>query len=108
MAREQLKNLTEPMLYILLSLNTERCGVEIIENVKKISSGRVTVGPGTLYALLGRFYEEDIIRMTNFSSRRRTYILTQKGTDILHKECQRIENVNNNIKFVLGGVNDEK
>lgn len=108
MAREPLKNLTEPMLYILLSLTTERCGVEIIENVKYISNERVTVGPGTLYALLGRFLEADIIAMTNFSSRRRTYILTQKGTNILNKECQRIETVNTNIKKVLGEVKDEE
>ena len=51
MAREQFQTLTEPMYYILLALLEECCGVDIMEKVKKISKGRVKVGPGTLYAL---------------------------------------------------------
>ena len=54
MAREQLQTLTEPMYYILLALLEECCGVDIMEKVKELSGGRVRVGPGTLYAMLGR------------------------------------------------------
>ena len=46
MAREQFQTLTEPMYYILLALTEECCGVDIMEKVREISGGRVTVGPG--------------------------------------------------------------
>lgn len=55
MAREQFQNLTEPMYYILISLLSEKCGVDIMDSVSEISKGRVRVGPCTLYTLLGKF-----------------------------------------------------
>ena len=64
MAREKLQTLTEPMYYILLALLTEQCGVDIMGRVSEISRGRVTVGPGTLYAMLDRFTESRLIRKT--------------------------------------------
>jgi DNA-binding PadR family transcriptional regulator len=86
MPREQFQNLTEPMYYILISLLTEKCGVDIMEDVIKISNGRVKVGPGTLYTLLGKFEAEDIIRETGVQGRKRSYIITNKGRSILQEE----------------------
>lgn len=64
MAREQFQTLTEPMYYILLALTKECCGVDIMEKVSEISAGRVKVGPGTLYAMLSKFEEHEIIKRT--------------------------------------------
>ena len=55
MARKQFQTLSEPMYYILLSLTSECCGVDIMKKVEEISKGRISVGPGTLYTLLGKF-----------------------------------------------------
>lgn len=52
MARNQLQTLTEPMYYILLSLNEERYGYEIMQLISDKTQGRLKVGPGTLYTLL--------------------------------------------------------
>ena len=90
MAREQFQNLTEPMYYILMSLLNERCGVDIMEAVDKISNGRVRVGPGTLYTLLGKFEKEDMIRETEVQGRKRSYIITDKGRGILLDEHRRL------------------
>ena len=90
MAREQFQNLTEPMYYILLSLLKERCGVDIMEAVHDISKGRVKVGPGTLYTLLGKFEKENIIRETEVQGRKRSYIITDKGKEILLVEYRRL------------------
>lgn len=90
MAREQFQNLTEPMYYILMSLIKERCGVDIMEAVGEISNGRVRVGPGTLYALLGKFEEENMIRETEVQGRKRSYIITDKGKEILIDEYKRL------------------
>jgi DNA-binding PadR family transcriptional regulator len=90
MAREQFQNLTEPMYYILMSLLKERCGVDIMEAVLEISKGRVRVGPGTLYTLLGKFEKENIIRETEVQGRKRSYIITDKGREILQDEYRRL------------------
>ena len=90
MAREQFQNLTEPMYYILMSLLEERCGVDIMAAVDEISKGRVKVGPGTLYALLGKFEKEDMIRETEVVGRKRSYIITSKGLEILKEEYERL------------------
>ena len=70
MAREQFQTLTEPMYYILLALLEECCGVDIMDKVQELSHGRVRVGPGTLYAMLSKFEENSVIRMTGQEGRR--------------------------------------
>ena len=91
MAREQLQTLTEPMYYILLALTNECCGVDIMEMVKQISHGRVKVGPGTLYSMLARFEEGGIIRKTFEEGRRKSYIITDIGRQMLEEEYNRLK-----------------
>lgn len=91
MAREQFQTLTEPMYYILLALTEECCGVDIMEKVKNISRGRVLVGPGTLYAMLAKFEENGIIRLTASEGRRKSYIITGVGRQMLQKEYDRLK-----------------
>ncbi|MBQ6845155.1 MAG: helix-turn-helix transcriptional regulator [Agathobacter sp.] len=90
MAREQFQTLTEPMYYILLTLTEECCGVDIMEKVKEISHGRVVVGPGTLYAMLAKFEENGVIQMTASEGRRKSYIITEIGREMLQKEYDRL------------------
>lgn len=90
MAREQFQTLTEPMYYILLTLTEECCGVDIMEKVKSISHGRVIVGPGTLYAMLAKFEENGVIQMTTSEGRKKSYIITQIGREMLKKEYDRL------------------
>lgn len=61
MARAQLKTLTEPMYYILLSLLKENHGYGIMQMVSELTGGRVVIGAGSLYSLLSRFENEGII-----------------------------------------------
>lgn len=102
MAREQFQNLTEPMYYILMSLLEERCGVDIMDAVDKISKGRVNVGPGTLYALLGKFEKESMIRETEVQGRKRSYIITDKGKEILLEEYKRLISLVEDGKMYMG------
>lgn len=91
MAREQFQTLTEPMYYILLALTEECCGVDIMEKVKQISRGRVLVGPGTLYAMLAKFEENDVIKLTASEGRRKSYVITEVGREMLQKEYDRLK-----------------
>lgn len=99
MAREQLQTLTEPMYYILLALTDECCGVDIMEKVKQISHNRITVGPGTLYAMLAKFEEKGIIRPTAYAARRKSYVITEKGRKELQKEYQRLKSLTADGEF---------
>ena len=90
MAREQFQTLTEPMYYILLALTEECCGVDIMERVKEISKGRVLVGPGTLYAMLAKFEENGIIRLTASEGRKKSYVITDLGRKMLRQEYERL------------------
>lgn len=107
MAREQFQNLTEPMYYILMPLLEERCGVDIMAAVEEISSGRGTVGPGTLYDLPGRFEKEEMIRETEVVGRKRSYIITKKGLEALRDEYKRLITLIKDGKSFLGGIDDD-
>ena len=90
MAREKFRTLTEQMFYVLLCLRTEYCGMDVMEQVKSVTHGRVTIGPGTLYNLLEQFQTAGMIRETKVEGRRRSYILTEKGAAALDAEYQRL------------------
>lgn len=90
MAREQFQTLTEPMYYILLALTEECCGVDIMEKVRHISKGRVKVGPGTLYAMLSKFEDNGVIRRTAEEGRRKSYVVTESGIEMLRAEYDRL------------------
>lgn len=90
MPRGKFQTLTEQMFYVLLSLNSERSGVEILEAVSAMTAGRVSVGSGTLYNLLEQFVYAGFIRETRAEGRRRSYVLTELGRETLKNEYGRI------------------
>lgn len=83
--------LTEPMFYVLMSfLHQDMCGIEITEFVQNRTQGRVSLGPGTLYTLLGKFLDEKLIEEVEVSGRKRTYRITSKGRAAYHEEVERL------------------
>jgi len=90
MAREKFKTLTEQMFYVLLILKDEHNGAQITRAIHDLTRGRVIIGPGTLYALLGEFSESMLIRITGQDSNQKTYQLTEKGKKLLDQEYQRL------------------
>ena len=90
MPREKFVTLTEQMFYILLCLQTECCGIDIMEMVSKMTDGRVKVGPGTLYNLLEQFMDEGIIKLMKIQGKKRSYVMTDKGRELLEKEYNRL------------------
>ncbi len=90
MAREKFQTLTEQMFYILLCLQREYCGVDIMERVARMTEGQVVIGPGTLYSLLESFQTEGFIRETRVEGRKRSYQITVKGRLRLEEEVARL------------------
>lgn len=103
MAREQLKTLTEQMYYILLTLSEAQHGYGIMQEVDKRTEGRVKIGAGTLYNLLSRFEEENIIVQLSEENRRKVYTLTDKGLNILKEEYERLKQLVSDGSGLLEG-----
>lgn len=102
MARLKYQTLTEQMFYTLLCLHKECCGMDILDMVPAMTGQRVNVGSGTLYTLLEQFMQEEWIRETKVEGRRRSYILTEKGKEVLEKECMRLSAQLEDFQKVFG------
>jgi len=102
MPRQRFKTLTEQMFYILLCLHEECRGVDILEMVRALTGGRVNIGSGTLYDLLEQFVTEGAIRETRAEGRRRSYIITEKGRQMLDREYERLLSQAADYDRVLG------
>lgn len=102
MPRQRFKTLTEQMFYILLCLHEECRGVDILEMVRSLTGGRVNIGSGTLYDLLEQFVKEGAIQETRAEGRRRSYIITEKGQQMLDQEYRRLLSQAADYDRVLG------
>ena len=91
MARAKFQTLTEQMFYTLLCLKEECCGMDILDRVPAMTGQRIKIGSGTLYTLLEQFLEAGMICETKVEGRRRSYVLTQKGRQMLQRGCERLE-----------------
>ena len=103
MAREKFGTLTEQMFYILLALDQASCGVDIMERIRSLTAGRVTLGPGTLYALLADFQKAGYIAETAVEGRRRSYQITPMGRGLLAAEQGRVRQMTADDDRVMGG-----
>ena len=83
MSKRPLEALTETMFYVLMSFRKrDLCGAEIADFVERKTCGRVRLGPGTLYTILAKFEEEQLIREVN--------VLGRKGRALYGDELERL------------------
>ena len=97
--------LTEAVYYILLSLLEPLHGYGIIQTVEQLSGGRVRLAAGTLYGAINTLLEKGwITALTGEAdSRKKEYIITETGREMLQKELQRLTELLENGKRLLGG-----
>lgn len=107
MNKKTKKALTQPMYYVLLSLKEKRHGYEIMQYIEWLTDSRVNVGPGTLYSLLSRFEEDQLIQLVSDDDNKKTYIITDEGQERLDQEIERLGQLLNDAKLVEGGQEDE-
>ena len=79
-----------------------------MKKVEEISKGRISVGPGTLYTLLGKFESSDLIRETEVQGRKRSYIITERGYEALTQEYTRLKSMVNEGAEYIGGHYENK
>lgn len=88
--------LTEPVFHILLALSDQELhGYGIILAVEEVTSGKVRLKTGTLYAAIRRLVEEGLIEeiqpdIPADEDRRRVYRLTGFGRAVARAESRRV------------------
>jgi len=96
--------LTEAVYYILLSLQEPLHGYGIIQNVDKLSGGRVRLAAGTLYGAINTLLDKGWIRAleNEADSRKKEYRITEAGLDVLKAEVRRLRELLENGMRILG------
>lgn len=95
--------LTEAVYYILISLYTPLHGYGIMQQVKEISDGRVNIGAGTLYGAINTLIEKGYIIecKSRQESRKKEYVITSLGKDIVSHEIIRLKELVKNGERVI-------
>ena len=99
-ARQRYIPMSETMLYILLSLREERHGYGIMQYVKELTNGRIVLGAGTVYQSLGKLEADGLIRAVREEDRKKYYVITPTGAQILSEEAARIREVYRHLEGI--------
>ena len=85
--------LTPAAFHVLIALaDGPKHGYLILKDVEERTSGDVRLSTGTLYGLIKRFLDEElIIETTPDDDRRRPYKLTARGREVAEAEAERLE-----------------
>ena len=95
--------LTEAVYYILLSLMKPMHGYGIMQNVEKLSNGRVKLAAGTLYGAISTMLEKGwIVALAGEKdSRKKEYQITEQGKQMLEAELLRLRELIENGNRIL-------
>lgn len=101
--------LTDSTYYILITLVKPMHGYGIMQEVQELSRGETVIGPASLYTILKKLQDADLIELQDDEERRKTYNLTQKGEEILKKDIKRriamVEHGKEALKYLEGKQN---
>ncbi|MCR8643412.1 PadR family transcriptional regulator [Paenibacillus sp. N1-5-1-14] len=92
MIRDKNLPLTETVYYILLALTEPAHGYVILQKVEELSEGQVRMAAGTLYGAIENLLKLKFIQpVASEDSRRKVYVITDLGLDILHQDLARMQ-----------------
>ena len=85
--------LTPAAFHVLLALaDGPKHGYLILKDVEERTDGDVRLSTGTLYGLIKRFLDDElIVETTPDDDRRRPYKLTARGREVAEAEAARLE-----------------
>ncbi|HOO79547.1 MAG TPA: helix-turn-helix transcriptional regulator [Lachnospiraceae bacterium] len=83
--------MTETTYYILLALLEPGHGYYVMQRAEELSAGRVRIAAGTMYGALDNLSRQGLIAsVPSKDPRRKTYITTMEGKQLLKLERDRI------------------
>ena len=94
--------MSETAYYILLSLLEEKHGYAIMQHVEEITAGRISLGAGTLYGTLSKIEKAGIVKITKEEAKRKYYMITDFGRELLEAELARINELSQNGRRAFG------
>ncbi len=102
-AMEKNTPLTEALFYILLSVREPNHGYGIIQEVERLTEGRVALGPGTLYGAVQTMTERGWVRIFSQetdSRKKKQYVITELGRSIFAAEKARLAELLRNAELM--------
>lgn len=97
--------MTETGFYILFCLQEEMHGYNIAKKVKEMTGDEIIISPGTMYGSLSKMEKDGLIMFVREENKRKFYMITVLGKQILDIEIRRIERLYQNSR---GGLYDGK
>ncbi len=92
--------MTETGFYILLCLRQEAHGYSIVQKVQELTNGEIKLTPGTMYGSLSKMEKDGLIHFVREEDKRKIYIITDLGKEVLNLEMKRIERLYKNMTEV--------
>ena len=78
------EQLTDSMFYIMAALTKPRHGYAIMNLIEETTKGVITIGPASMYTIIKKLLKQEWIYLYDGSgSRRKTYLLTVIGREVL-------------------------
>ncbi|WP_026700785.1 PadR family transcriptional regulator [Salibacterium aidingense] len=94
MNRDNHLPLTETTYYVLLSLLEPAHGYVIMQKVEELSDQQVKIAAGTLYGAIENLLKQELIQSVNSEDKRRKiYVITDKGREVLRLDCERMQHL---------------
>lgn len=101
--------LTETTYYILLSLLEPAHGYIMIQKIEKLSQHKVKIAAGTMYGAIENLLKQQFIKsVTSTDKRRKTYVITEKGLEVLRLDWERMNHIVHLTEQLLPQINREK
>ncbi|GGN60831.1 PadR family transcriptional regulator [Oceanobacillus indicireducens] len=86
--------LTETTYYILLSLLEPAHGYVMMQKVEELSNQTVKIAAGTMYGAIENLLKQELIKsVKSTDKRRKTYVITEKGIEVLRLDCERMKHL---------------
>lgn len=102
---KSLEQLTDSVFYIMAAFTKPQHGYAVMSEIESLTDGEVTIGPASLYTIIKKLMTQDYIQLYDDSdSRRKVYVLTAKGRDVLQHDLQRRQKM---IHFAQIGLQED-
>lgn len=102
--------LTEALFYIMLAVRTPNHGYGIIQEVQKLTDGKVNLGPGTLYGAINSLLNKGYIELYSEekeSRKKKEYLITEAGREAFQFEVYRLMEMIENSRLMEDAKDEE-
>lgn len=86
--------LTETTYYVLLAFLEPAHGYIAMQKVEELSNYQVKIAAGTMYGAIDNLLKQEMITtVPSNDKRRKTYVITEKGKEVLRLDWERMKHL---------------